>query len=360
MQIVEVKTHLIDVGVNIRIGSALRFRNAGLYIQIITDEGVDGWGLVHWAPSNWAPKRMIDDYIRKMLLKKDPFMSDSIFHDIYHHTNRIMYGIPQVTSAVQVALWDIVGKATKQPIYKLLGGRKNKVKAYASLFGKSKPLGAVTAVEHAINQEGFKAVKLRIGQGVKKDEALIKAVKDAYPDIDLMVDVNSAYTSVIDAIKVAKICEKYEVAWLEEPLPSDNLTGLAKVREASSIPIAGGENDLGIFRFEDKLLRGSYDIVQPDVTRCGGFMELKKIDAMAEVKGVRCIPHIFGYGHIMAPNIHFIMASRCEYCEFPIYPEVFQMLKEPIRAKNGWVHALEKPGLGVEISEEMFEKFKVA
>jgi len=225
---------------------------------------------------------------------------------------------------------------------------------------KSNPKATVRTMRLPVEKDGFMAVKIRIGQGVKEDEAVIKAVRDAYPDIEIMADVNSGYTSVIDAIKVAKICEKYEFAWLEEPLPSDDLTGLAKVREASSIPIAGGENDLGIFRFEDIFLRGSYDIVQPDVTRCGGFMELKKIDAMAEVKGVRCIPHIFGYGHIMAPNIHFIMASRCEYCEFPIYPEDFQMLKEPIRAKNGWVHALEGPGLGVEISEEMFKKFKVA
>ena len=360
MQIVEVKTHLIDLGISVRIGSMPKFKNTGLYIQIITDEGMDGWGLIHWSPSTWAPKRMIDDFIGKLLLKKDPFMADAIYNEIYHNTNRIMYGIPQVTSAVQVALWDIIGKATKQPIYKLLGGRKKKVKAYGSLGGKYKPKGLVGAVQHAVEEEGFKAVKLRIGQGVKEDEALIKAVRDTFPDVELMADVNSGYTSVIDAIKVAKICEKYELTWLEEPLPSDNLSGLAKVRKASSIPIAGGENDMGIFRFEDILSRGSYDIVQPDVTRSGGFLELKKIDAMAEVKGIRCIPHIFGYGHIMAANIHFIMASRCEFCEFPIYPEDFQMLEEPIRAKNGYVHALEKPGLGVEISKKMFEIYKTA
>ncbi len=360
MQIIEVKTHLIELGVSVRIGSMPKFKNSGLYIQIITDEGIDGWGLVHWSPSTWAPKRMIDDFIGKMLLKKDPFMADAIYNDIYHYTNRIMYGIPQVTSAVQVALWDIIGKATKQPIYKLLGGRKKKVKAYASLSSAIKPKAAVSAVQHAVVEEGFKAVKLRIGQGVKEDEALIKAVRDTFPDVELMADVNSGYTSVIDAKKVAKICGKYGLTWLEEPLPSDNLNGLAKVREASPIPIAGGENDMGIFRFEDIISRGSYDIVQPDVTRSGGFMELKKIDAMAEVNGVRCIPHIFGYGHIIAPNLHFIMASRCEFCEFPIYPVEFQMLKEPIRANNGFVYALEKPGLGVEISEEMFKIYKTA
>lgn len=360
MQIVEVKTHLIELGVSVRIGSMPKFKNSGLYTQIITDEGIDGWGLGHWSPSNAAQKKFVDDYIRKLLLKKDPFMADAIYNEIYHTTNRIMYGIPQVTSAVQVALWDIIGKATKQPIYKLLGGRKNKVQAYASLSSAIKPKAAVGAVQHAVEEEGFKAVKLRIGQGVNEDEALLKAVRDTFPDVELMADVNSGYTSVIEALKVAKICDKYGLTWLEEPLPSDNLNGLARLRELSPIPIAGGENDMGIFRFEDILSRGSYDIVQPDVTRSGGFLELKKIDAMAEVKGISCIPHIFGYGHIMAANLHFIMASRCEFCEFPIYPEDFQMLEEPIRAEKGIVSALEKPGLGVEISKEMFELYKTA
>ncbi|MCP4762753.1 MAG: mandelate racemase/muconate lactonizing enzyme family protein [archaeon] len=360
MQIVEVKTHIIDLGISVRIGSMPTFRNTGLYIQIITDEGIDGWGLVHWSPSIMSPKHFVDDFLEKMLLKKDPFMADAIYNDIYHITNRIMYGIPQVTSAIQVALWDIIGKATKQPIYKLLGGRKKKVKAYASLSRPIKPKGAVSIVKQYIDEWGYKAVKLRIGQGIKKDEKLIKAVREAFPKLEIMADVNSGYTSLIDAIKIAKICDKYELTWLEEPLPSDNLKGLAKLREVSQVPIAGGENDMGIFRFEDIISNGSYDIVQPDVTRSGGFMELKKIDAMAEVKGILCIPHVFGYGHIIAPNIHFIMASRCEFCEFPVYPEDFQMLKEPIRVENGMVHALEKPGLGVEISEKMFETYKIA
>jgi len=360
MQIVEVKTHLLELGIKVKIGSMPTFKNSGTYTQIITDEGIDGWALSHWAPSDAAQKRFIDDFLGKFLLKKDPFMADAIYNEIYNSSNRIMYGIPQATSAVQVALWDIIGKATKQPIYKLLGARKNKVQAYASLSKTDNPKAAVGLVQYVVEVGGFKAVKLRIGQGVKKDEALIKAVRDTFPDIEIMVDANSGYTSVIEALKVAKSCEKYGITWLEEPLPSDNLNGLARLRELSSIPIAGGENDMGIFRFEDILSRGSYDIVQPDVTRSGGFLELKKIDAMSEVKGIRCIPHIWGYGHILAANLHFIMASRCEFCEFPIYPEQFQMLEEPIRAEKGIVSALEKPGLGVEINKEMFERYKTA
>jgi len=217
---------------------------------------------------------------------------------------------------------------------------------------------AVGAVGAALEPElgGFQAVKLRIGNGVKKDEELIKNVRDAYPEIDIMVDANSAYHSVKDALDVAKVCDKYRVNWLEEPIPTDNLNGLARLREQSPVQIAGGENDFGIFRFEDILSRECFDIIQPDVTRSGGYLQLKKIDAMAEVKGVRCIPHIFGFGHILAANLHLVMSTRCEWCEFPFIPDEYQLLEEPIKAEKGWVSALDKPGLGVEINQEMFEE----
>jgi L-alanine-DL-glutamate epimerase-like enolase superfamily enzyme len=192
--------------------------------------------------------------------------------------------------------------------------------------------------------------------GLDQDAEILKEVRNFFPDIDIMVDANSAYQSVNEAFKLAKICDKYDVLWLEEPIPTDNLNGLAKLRAKSPVQIAGGENDMGIFRFEDILSRECFDIVQPDVTRSGGFLQLKKIDAMAEVKGVQCVPHIFGFGHILAANLHFIMASRCDWCEFPFYPEEFQLLEEPIKCKKGRVQALDNPGLGVKINKQMFEE----
>jgi len=333
-----------------------RFDVTGLYINLITDEGIDGWALSHWNLSNLAQKQFIDEALRKLVVKKDPFMVDEIYHDMYQSTNRIMFGIPQATSAIEVACWDIIGKTTKQPIYKLLGGRKNKVKCYASMPRGYSPKAAAGAVKAALDLGGFKAVKLRIGDGPKEDDTLMKEVRDAFPDIDIMVDANSAYQSVNEALKVAKSCYKYNITWLEEPIPTDNLNGLAIIREKSPVEIAGGENDMGIFRFEDIISRGSFDIIQPDVTRSGGFLQLKKIDAMAEVKGIRCIPHIFGFGHILAANLHFIMSSRCEWCEFPFIPDEYQLLEEPIKAEKGFVKALDKPGLGVDINKKMFEE----
>ncbi|MFX1437976.1 MAG: mandelate racemase/muconate lactonizing enzyme family protein [Promethearchaeota archaeon] len=358
MLIIDLKTYVLELDFKIKIGSMPRFKATGLYINLITDEGIDGWALSHWNLSNLAQKQFIDEVLKRIVIKKDPFMVEDIFHEIYQNTNRIMWGIPVSTSAIMIACWDIIGKATKQPIYKLLGGKKQKVKAYASMPRGYSANAAVGAVESALKPElgGFKAVKLRIGNGPKKDESLIKEVREAFPDIDIMVDANSAYQSVHEALKVANICARYDVTWLEEPIPTDNLNGLAKIREKSPVDIAGGENDMGIFRFEDILSRESFDIIQPDTTRAGGFLQMKKIDAMAEVKGIRCIPHIFGFGHILAANLHFIMSTRCDWCEFPFIPDEYQILEEPIKAEKGFVKALEKPGLGVEINKRMFEE----
>ncbi|MFX0148672.1 MAG: mandelate racemase/muconate lactonizing enzyme family protein [Candidatus Hodarchaeota archaeon] len=356
MIITDVKSYVLELDFKFKLGSMPPLKATGLYLNIKTDEDIEGWALSHWNLSNMAQKTFIDESLSRLLLRKDPFMVEEIFNTNYHNSNRIMFGIPMATSVIQVALWDIIGKVTKQPIYKLLGGMKKEVQAYASMPRGYKPKAAIGAVQSAIDLGGFKAVKLRIGKGVKKDEAILKEVRDNFSDIEIIVDANSAYTVVRDAYKVAKICEKYNITWLEEPLPSDNLNGLALLRSKSPIEIAGGENDMGIFRFEDILSRGCYDIVQPDVTRSGGYLQVKKIDAMAEVKGVRCIPHIFGFGHILAANIHFIMASRCEWCEFPFIPDEFQVLEEPIICKKGYVKALDKPGLGVEINQKMFEE----
>ena len=209
MIITDVKTHLIELDFKIKIGSMPRFKASGLYTQIITDEGIEGWALSHWNLSNAAQKRFIDDFLAKVLINKDPCMTDAIYNDIYHMSNRIMFGIPQATSAVMIALMDNIGKATQQPINRLLGGRKQKVRAYASLFRVYKPKAAAGAVRSVVEAGGYDAVKLRIGQGIKKDEALLKAVRDEFPDIEIMVDSNSGYSSVIDALKIAKFCDKY-------------------------------------------------------------------------------------------------------------------------------------------------------
>lgn len=356
MKITDVKTYVLVLDFRFKIGAMPPLQASGVLINIKTDEDIDGWGLAHFNLSNNAQKIFIDEALSRILINKDPFMVEEIYHQIYHSSNRITYGIPHATSGIQVALWDIIGKKTKQPIYRLLGGMKTKVRAYASMPRGFKPKAAASAVQSAIDVGGFTGVKLRVGGRGGKPEAVVKAVRDAFPNLHIMIDANSYYLTVSEALKFAKVCEKNDVDWLEEPMPSDNLNGLARLRSKSQVEIAGGENDLGIFRFEDILSRECYDIVQPDVTRCGGFLQVKKIDAMAEVKGVRCIPHIFGFGLSLVANLHLILSTRCDWLEFPFYPEEFQILEEPIKVEKGYVHAIEKPGLGVEINKKAFEE----
>lgn len=127
MIITDVKTHLLELDFKIKIGSMPRFNATGLYINILTDEGIDGWALSYWNLSNAAQKVFIEEALKRMLIRKDPFMTEDIFHEIYTSSNRILFGIPASTSAIMVACWDIIGKATKQPIYRLLGGENKKL-----------------------------------------------------------------------------------------------------------------------------------------------------------------------------------------------------------------------------------------
>ena len=170
MIITDVKTYLLELDFKFKIGSMPRIKASGLYTNIITDEGIDGWALSHWNLSNLAQKQFIEEGLKRLVVKKDPFMVEEIFHEVYQNSNRIMFGIPQATSAIMIACWDIIGKATKQPIYKLLGGRKNKIKAYASMPRGYSAKAAVGAVQAALEPElgGFEAVKLRIDKKRKR------------------------------------------------------------------------------------------------------------------------------------------------------------------------------------------------
>ncbi|HME54837.1 MAG TPA: mandelate racemase/muconate lactonizing enzyme family protein [Candidatus Lokiarchaeia archaeon] len=358
MIITEVNTYVVELSaVTMKIGSMPRFKASGLYINIKTDEGFEGWSVVHWALSSNALKVFIDEALRKIVLKKDPFMNEEIFWDLYKTSNRICFGIPQATAGLDNALWDLKGQATKTPIYKLLGGMKTKVRAYASFISGFTPKATAQTAGVAVDK-GFSAVKIRIGTNPTKDEAVIKEVRDTFPDLIIMADVNSGYSSVRDALQLAKIAEKYNLRWIEEVLQSEDLEALARVRSKSNVDIAGGENDFGIYRFHDILSAGAYDIIQADVSR-NGFTQMKKIEALATVRGIPVIPHIFGFGHQLAANLHFILASQSDWVEFAFAPEEFQLLEEPFHIKDGYLEAPDKPGLGVQLHPDALRQYRV-
>jgi L-alanine-DL-glutamate epimerase-like enolase superfamily enzyme len=359
LKVTEVKAEVIRLPFTIKIGSMPRISSSGTLVTVKTDEGIEGYGLSHFSLSDEAQVKFIEGALAKIVVGKDPFMLENIWREMYNNSWRILFGIGQSISAVEVALWDVIGKSLKTPVYKLLGGYKDKVKAYASFAFGLAPKAAVGMAKTAV-QKGFKAVKLRIGEGITQDEAIIKAVREEYPDLGIMVDANSAYESVKEAAELAGICESYNVTWLEEPLPSDNLKGLAELTARSNIDIAGGENDFGLRRFREILDAEAYDIIQPDATRSGGILQVRKIAALAEAYGVRAIPHIFGFGLIMAANIHVIASSyNSDMMEYPFIPDEFTLLKKPIPLEDGYAIVPQEPGLGVELDIESIEKYRV-
>jgi L-alanine-DL-glutamate epimerase-like enolase superfamily enzyme len=360
LKIIDVRTIVAKVPVSIKIGAMPKFAATGTFVRINTNEGIEGTALTHFSFSDIALSTYIESALKPMLLGRDPFEVEEIAKAIYDCTNRIMFGIPQATSVVEVALWDLIGKSLGKPIYKLLGGHKEKVRAYASFLFWMSPKQLANTAKIAIDQ-GFKAVKIRIGKSLKDDEDCIKAVREVSPDLKIMADANSAYCNVKDALRLGDICTKYDVEWLEEPLPSDDLYSLSELRSRSAVSIAGGENDFGVHRFREVLDKRAYDIIQPDVTRSGGCIAVRKIGGMAESVSVKCVPHIFGFGLIVAANLQMIGAlNNCDWMESPFYPREFYLIKQVIAPdKEGFVEIPQNPGLGVDADWDEINKYKV-
>jgi L-alanine-DL-glutamate epimerase-like enolase superfamily enzyme len=364
MQITDVETHYLEIP---------RKRGVKPYtiVKIHTDEGITGFG--GQTPGYGIElKQMIDNVVKPYLINEivEPHFVDKLSRKIRWWEHRIG---PRACS-VEIALWDLIGKDAKQPIYKILGANKTKVKAYASTIPSIK--NSKERAEDAVKwlEYGFKAVKLKIASpSIEKNIGVVKAVQDATGgDMEIICDAIQAwkseppYWSRRFALKMAQELEKLEVLWLEEPLFRTDLEGLAELASKVGIPIAGGEIEFGLHYFKELLLRGCYDIVQPCVTWAGGISEVKKIAAFTEAIDKQCIPCCWGPGLTIAADLHIIGSTNCEYVEYGYDPPDYtvdlrdNILEEPILLKDGFVEIPNKPGLGVKLDEENIKRFTIA
>ncbi|MCD6679141.1 MAG: mandelate racemase/muconate lactonizing enzyme family protein [Burkholderiaceae bacterium] len=345
-------------------------------VEIETSDGTVGWGECY-GPAAVA-KAYIESQFAPRILGRDPFDVEVIWEDLY---NRIKdYGgkgmAASALSGIDIALWDLIGKACNKPIHKLIGGaHRSEVTCYATgLYFIDMDRLIEEAVEEATGyvEDGFVAVKMKIGLGDPKlDVRRVAAVREAVgPDIRLMVDANHCMT-VPQAILIGRELEALDIDWFEEPISPEDIDGYVEVTRALDMAVAGGENEMTRWGFRDLVSRKAMDIIQPDVCAAGGISECRKIAALALAHGVECVPHAWGSVIGIAATLHFLAALPDQPPSFRPIPPLFEfeqcenpfrdlLAKETIVQQRGVVQIPTGAGLGIEIDRQVLDRYRVA
>ena len=342
-----------------------------LVAELFTDDGFVGLGNAALAPQ--ATKQVIDLYLKPLLIGQDAWDIERLWQHMYRKTMAFgRKGIGMVAiSALDIALWDVLGKSAKQPVFRLLGGRtKTRIPVYASRLYATE-LGKLAAEAKRYKDEGYRAMKLRFGwgpadgaHGMQRNVELVRTVRESIgDDIDLMADAYMGW-NLDYAKRMLPLLEPFRLRWLEEPVIPDDVQGYTQLKSYSRIPIAGGEHEFTLYGFRDLLEARAVDYIQFDTNRVGGITQARKIAALAEAYSVPVIPHA-GQMH----NYHVVMASlnspMAEYfprVDVEVGNELFWYIfrGEP-SAKGGSIDLDDNvPGLGLTIDEAGLERFEVS
>jgi len=341
-----------------------------LIVEIFTDAGHVGIGNAALAPR--VTKQTIDVYLKPLLVGANPWDVEFLWQHMYRRTiafGRKGIGMTAI-SAVDIALWDILGKAAGQPVFRLLGGRtKPRIPVYASRL-YSQPLDELAAEAAKYKAEGYQAMKLRFGwgpvdgaAGMQRNLALVRTVRDVVgDDVDIMADAYMGW-NLDYARRMIPLLEPFRLRWLEEPVVPDDVNGYAELKAMNRIPIAGGEHAFTVHEFRDLLAMRALDYIQFDTNRVGGISQARKIVALAESYAVPVVPHA-GQMH----NFHVVMASvnspMAEYFP-PVDVEVGNELfwyvfdGEPVPVRGHIDLRDDMAGLGLTIKEDGLQKFDV-
>jgi L-alanine-DL-glutamate epimerase-like enolase superfamily enzyme len=346
-------------------GGRMTFRIGGSsYLEVHTDQGLVGIGP--------AVHESLVAVVNEQLAGRDPF-------DVEAHSARLAYygrnHLRRGSAGVDIALWDLIGKANGKPLYDLWGGGRERVPVYASTIQLCTPERAASLAVQFL-EEGWTAIKVRLHhERLDEDVRTAEAVRNAVGDgMEIMADANQAQSpgtwqpgvrwDLERAVATARELERLRCRWLEEPLPRYAFDLLAELNRLVELPIAGGENNSGLHEFRWMLERGVYDILQPDVRVSGGITGLRKIGALAESFGKRLVPHHGGGGIGTIAHLHLVAAwPHAPYLELlhepPIgsYRHRFGIFQHPpVVDETGYLSVPQGPGLGVEIDPALVER----
>ena len=341
-----------------------------VYVKVSTDEGIEGIGEAYSVGPDESTVAVIHDF-KRWLIGEDPLNIEKIWQKMYYFT-RFPGGsiVNSAISGIEHALWDIAGKKYDMPVYMLLGGKcREKVRCYQSVSGSTPEILAENA-KRLVKKYGYTALKIDpIPNSTKRpfnlviDQAVqrMKALRDALGyEVDIALDAHAKIFEPSLAVRLAKAVEDFKPLFLEEPVRPENIDALANVTRKTQVPIASGEQLYTKFEFAPLIERHAVDIIQPDICCAGGISECKKIAAIAEAHYVSVAPH-----NPMSPlatviNVHFCVSIPnflvLEQRPADVTPWS-DVLKDPLRLKDGCYEPPVKSGFGVELNESAFEKF---
>jgi L-alanine-DL-glutamate epimerase-like enolase superfamily enzyme len=345
-----------------------------VFVRVTTDEGIVGMGecIARRAPEVAAT--IVDRLLAPLLIGRDPWDVEGLWDEMLALLRRWGHSrgfVVEAMSGIDIALWDILARSVGQPLYKFLGGAgRERVRCYVSkVYFDEIPRMAEEA--RAQVARGFRAIKVQIGWpaprgGDRADVRTVRAIRDAVgPDVELMLDANGAY-DVGTAVRVGRQLEEFNVSFLEEPVPPDDLEGYAHLRRSVRVPLAAGETEFGLFGFRDLIARGCVDVLQPEVARIGGITAARRLGALAHVHNLQYAPHTgFSGGIAHLASLHLAAAAP----NFSVYEYMgTQYVQNPLRdiftapfpaPEGGLIRMPEGPGLGLEVDPKTINRYEM-
>ena len=387
MKITKITSHVLGYDLPETLGYSQQYykKRTSHIVEVETDEGVTGWGEC-FGPGNiaFANKGIVEKVIQPIVLGMQALDRDVIWHKVYNlMRDHGQKGMPlQALSGVDIALWDIAGKAANLPLYKMIGGaHRDKVEVYGygmmlrpeninSLISRFKEESA------EIKEMGFKALKMKVGVGPKDDIKLIEAVREGIGDnFRFMVDANHGYTTH-DALYVGRAMEEFSPYWFEEPVAPEDLDGYRELRAFLKVNISGGEAEFNRWGWRKLLESRGLDIAQPEVCALGGISEYLRVLALCHSHFTPVVNHVWGSAIAVAVNLHLLAAMPpIPGGLFPWEPmlefdtthnhfiddllTVSLDIKNQVKNNNGTVSLPNGPGLGVTPQRDFLDKFRI-
>ncbi len=387
MKITRVISHVIGYDLPEELGYSQQYyaRRTAHLVEVQTDEGISGWGEC-FGPGNvaLANKAIVERVIAPMIIGHDPLDREVIWHKIYNllrdHGQK---GMPlQAQSGVDIALWDLTGKITGQPLCKLIGGKFRErvpVYGYAMMLKRQDLASQVARFKDeaaSIRQAGFVATKMKVGLGVAADTKLVTAVRSGVgEDYRFMVDANHCY-SVDDALEIGRVLDDLNAYWFEEPVAPEDHAGYRILRQNLKTRIAGGEAEFTRWGWQKLLQADVLDIAQPEVCALGGITEYLKVLSLAHTHFTRVINHVWGSAVALSVNLHLIAAMppmpgglhpaepmlECDTTHNLFRDKLLEKpldLMAQVARNSGTVAVPGGPGLGVEPDREFIRHYTI-